>query len=134
MTMKFLNKLFLSVVALIILSMSVLVWAYENGQLVLDMRNVPVLPKHFRTSSDPLTSTVNTNGLANLHMAGGAQFSKLALDKILERLASKHVTIIDLREESHGFLNGNAISWYAPADAANAGMTESQIERTQARL
>lgn len=107
---------------------------YADALLVLDMRNVPVLPKHFRTSSDNLPDKINTLGLADLRIAGGAQFSKLALSKIVQRLHTKHLTIIDLREESHGFLNGNAISWYEPRNDANAGMSQKQIERLQAQL
>lgn len=108
--------------------------SYHEALLVVDMRNIPALPKHFRASSDPLPAGMNGSGLADLHIAGGAQFSRLALFKILERLQLKHLTIIDLRQESHGFLNGNAISWYAPADAANAGLSDSQIERVQQQL
>lgn len=107
---------------------------YADPMLVLDMRNVPALPRNFRTTSDPVPTNINTLGLAELHIAGGAQFSKLALQKILQKLRTKHLTIIDLRQESHGFLDGNAISWYGPRDDANAGMTDSQIEKTQEEL
>lgn len=107
---------------------------YDETLLVLDMRNVPDLPKHFRTLQDPLPAKLNNQGLANLTVAGGAQFSKLGLDKIVEKLHAKRITIIDLRQESHGFLNGNAISWYAPQDAINAGYSMQQIENRQRHL
>ena len=39
--------------------------------------------------------------------------------------------IVDLRQESHGFLNGNAISWYGTRNAANEGKIGRQIEAEQ---
>jgi hypothetical protein len=113
---------------------SAYVYAYANTLLVLDMRNVPILPKHFRTTSDPLPNNINKGGLADLHIAGGSQFSKLALHKIVKRLGTNHITVIDLRQESHGFLDGNAITWYAPQDAGNKGLTDTQIEQREAQL
>ena len=49
-------------------------------------------------------------------------------------LRTKDISIIDLRQESHGFLNGNAISWYAPGNAANIKLTDQEIENEQDRL
>jgi Inositol hexakisphosphate len=133
--MKSVKKISLSLILILSLMMSTLLWAVTNNTLlVLDMRNLSQLPKHFRTTSNALPTDINTEGLADLHMAGGAQFSKLALERILFHLRTKRLTVIDLREESHGFLNGNAISWYAPGDAVNAGLTGQQIENRQSRL
>lgn len=108
---------------------------YANTLLVLDMPNTKVLPKNFRTSSDalPANQTINIKGFTELHIAGGAQFSAQALEAILERLNSKRMTVIDLRQESHGFLNDNAVSWYAPQDSGNAGKTSAQVEASQAK-
>jgi protein-tyrosine phosphatase len=106
--------------------------AWAQTTLILDMRNAPQLPRHFRsTSTDP---NAPANGWNNLHIAGGGEFSELALKRIIEKLHIKHFTVIDLRQESHGFLNGNAISWYGPQDAANAGKSSEQIEEEQAKL
>lgn len=108
---------------------------YNEALLVLDARNAFQLPKKFRTSSDPIEKTaVNTQGLADLHIAGGAQFSKLSLQKIVEKIRTSKVIIVDLRQESHGFLNSNAISWYGGANSANAGMSANQIEHQQSIL
>lgn len=102
--------------------------------LVLDMRNAPTLPKNFRSSSGHLPGNINTQGLANLHIAGGGEFSKESLKTMLNFLHTKNVMIIDLRQEPHGLLNSNAISWYAPENAANAGKKSAQIEQEQAAL
>lgn len=103
--------------------------------LVLDMRNTPQLPKHFRsTQTMPVSSKpLNLNGLSDLHLIGSGQFSELALKQVINKLHTKKITVVDLRQESHGFLNGNAISWYAPQDAINADKTDSEIEAAQAK-
>lgn len=103
----------------------------HSAQLILDMPNVDKYPRNFRTSSDHVAGNINKRGLTNLHMAGGSQFSAFALQKIIKRLHAKHLTIIDLRQESHGFLNGNAISWYGPQDAANANKSNAAILRDE---
>lgn len=102
--------------------------------LVLDMRNAPQLPKSFRTVTAKLPADVNTEGLDDLRIAGGAQFSKAALSTILSRLETKNLLVIDLRQESHGMLNSNAISWYGKNNAENAGKKISEIEKDQAAL
>ncbi len=90
----------------------------SSVHLVLDARNAPILPRNFRV-------------LPEQHIAGGAQFSELGLKRILQQLHAKHITVIDLREESHGFLDGSAISWYGYEDAANANKTPNQINKDQ---
>lgn len=132
--MKIGKTLYLTGVLLVSLAVTTLAWAAYDATLVVDARNVPELPRHFRTLQDSLPAHLNAKGLADLPVAGGAQFSRLGLEKILERLHIKRMTIIDLRQESHGFLNGNAISWYASGDAINAGFSMQQIEKRQARL
>ena len=94
--------------------------SHSNVYLILDSRNVSELPRNFRMMND-------------LFIAGGAQYSELELKEILVHLGSSQITVIDLRQESHGFLDGNAVSWYGPQDAANAGKTQQQIERDQSR-
>lgn len=98
---------------------------FTKTLLILDARNSPELPRNFRmaTAISP-----------EMHIAGGAQFSELSLKSILERIHTKKMTVIDLREESHGFLNGNAVSWYGPQDAANAGKMPEDIENEQQAL
>jgi protein-tyrosine phosphatase len=127
--------LLLLITSILLLLTASFAWAkYTQPWLVLDMRNTPELPKHFRASSDSVPAIVNTNGLAELHAAGGAQFSKLSLQQITQHLQTKKILIIDLRQESHGMLNSNAISWYGHQNAENAGEKPQQIEKQQAQL
>ncbi|EKD70891.1 MAG: protein tyrosine phosphatase II superfamily protein [uncultured bacterium] len=123
--------------ALIIISMaSALVWAkITKTLLVIDMQNKAALPRNFRSSDIlPAFSTENINwlGFSDLHIAGGAQFSEESLRTILQTLKVTRLTIIDLRQESHGFLDSNAISWYGPQNAANVKLTDEQVEKSEA--
>lgn len=123
----------------LITSSFALAGGYHRTLLVLDMRNTPEFPKHFRTTSDPISisDNIDLTGLADLHAAGSSQFSKLALEKVLNKLKVlkvKNLIVVDLREESHGFLNGNAVSWYGPHNATNEGKRPNKIENMQARL
>jgi hypothetical protein len=111
------------------------VWdKYTPPLLVWDMPNVRGFPKQFRTTSDPVSKKINTQGLAELHAMASAQFSELELQSILQRFGTQHITVIDLRQESHGFLNGSAISWYGVHNAANQGKTPEEIERSQEKF
>lgn len=68
-----------------------------NKEMVLDAKNQKILPANFRIVS-------------NLKIIGSAQFSEEQLGEVLKK--ERHpLVIVDLREESHGFIDGNAISW-----------------------
>ncbi len=99
-----------------------------NVQLVIDATNKAQLPKHFRTTNTPLTNTagVSTIGLQNLHIAGSAEFSELQLQQAIKQLQNP-ITIVDLRQESHGFINGTAVSWYGINNWANINKTDQQV-------
>lgn len=128
-------KKILSVSVLATLFISINSYAlFKQTVLVMDMSNAARLPRNFRTTNDVLHGNVNQTGLRDLHIAGGSQFSKLAFQKILSTIDEKKIAIIDLRQEAHGFLNSNAISWYAPNDAINACKTNEQIETEQTYL
>lgn len=86
-------------------------------KLTLNMPNDPVLPPQFRISS--------------LGASASAQFSKASLEKILSTLNRKPL-IVDLREESHGFINGNAISWRDERNWSNRGKALKEIEKEEA--
>lgn len=86
----------------------------ENGE--------SVLPRSFRT-------------LDELAISGSGQFAENNLQAIKTKLSGKSVTIVDLREESHGFVNGNAVSWYGVKNWANKGkLTEIIVADENNRL
>ena len=89
------------------------------------------LPRNFRTSDDPLKTnkgeTPVTTGLSELHASGSGEFTAESLRLLLARTRGP-VTVFDLRQETHIFVNDLPVSWYASRDWANVGRSQSAIE------
>lgn len=105
----------------------------------IDADDVQGLPRNFRTMEDEFhapykkdmdDSYVPTReGLERLHASGSGEFSASGLQSLLEALAEKTqmpICIVDLREESHGFFDGTAVSWYGEHDWGNVGLTQEE--------
>jgi hypothetical protein len=93
------------------------------------------LPRNFRTTDDPVKTNegqipANT-GLADLRASGGGEFTADDLKLLLPRTRGL-VTVFDLRQETHVFVNGLPISWFATHDWANVGRTQAAIEADEA--
>lgn len=77
----------------------------------------------------------STKGLNSLNISGSAQFSEPQFHQLAATLRAlakgKRIYVIDLRQESHVFLNGNPISWYEEHNWANRGRTLAQIQREE---
>jgi hypothetical protein len=88
------------------------------------------LPRNFRTTAGPLPArpgkVLNPAGLADLHESGSAQFTAAGLAQILPKLHGP-ITVFDLRQEDHLFVNGEPVSWYATNNWANVGKTHATI-------
>ena len=89
------------------------------------------LPRNFRTTDDPLKANkgqmpANT-GLADLRASGSGEFTDDGLKLLLARTRGP-VTVFDLRQETHIFVNGLPVSWYATRDWANVGRSQDAIE------
>lgn len=106
--------------------------------LIFDNENFNRLPERFRKSTDPIENpgTLNLTGLNTLNISGSQQYSKMSLSLVKEQLPKdKNLVFIDLRQESHGFINGLPISWEADGDKANMGLSYNQvIARNDAQL
>ena len=86
----------------------------QTPRLVLDMDNTPSLPANFRI-------------LPDLASASG-QFSIKSLQLIKQTLPQeKKLVFVDLREESHGFVNELAVCWYGNKNRANLSKSTSEI-------
>jgi len=72
------------------------------------------------------SATPSVAGLAQLRASGSAEFTADSLKPMLAKLPGP-VTIFDLRQEDHGFINGNAVSWYATNNWANVGKSPKAI-------
>jgi hypothetical protein len=95
--------------------------------LVIDS-NDDELPKSYRTMQDDFNADVSKEGLEKIHASGSAAFSAKQLQAIREKLKDKKITVVDLRQESHVYINGDPVSWYGVANAANRGKSEAEVQ------
>jgi Inositol hexakisphosphate len=101
----------------------------------IDLMLASALPRNFRTTDDPLKTNdgkmPSTIGLIDVHASGSGEFTADNLKLLLARLRGP-VTIFDLRQETHIFINGLPVSWYATRDWANVGRSQTEIEEAEA--
>lgn len=103
----------------------------DSINIILDNLNYEKLPAHTRSTSNLKiieNKNMNLNGLDSLNISGSQQFSKINLDLILKFInTSLPIINVDLREESHGFVNGLPISFMNKNNSANKGLSTEQI-------
>jgi hypothetical protein len=87
-----------------------------------------------RPSASRNSPVFNPAGLNRLRASGSGQFSLCGLRCIKRQFSACSLYVIDLREESHGFVGGSAISWRGSYNGANRGLTETAIAEEEARL
>lgn len=117
--------------------------ASEEGYLHLSRENRAEVPPCYRKAADPfkidITSVyklddfeLSREGLDLLSISGSGQFAELSFEAILEDLSEREIIIVDLRQESHLFLNGIAVSWKQGKEGGgyhyNKGKTLYEIE------
>jgi protein-tyrosine phosphatase len=106
--------------------------AISDVNLVQDSGKVNKLSSHFRKTTDKITLSknqkVNLQGLDKLNISGSNQFSETGLSLIKESIPNGFSIIdIDLRQESHGFINGIPVSWKNSKNNANAGLSKDEV-------
>ena len=91
-------------------------------------------PRTFRTTNDRLNEsngeTIATTGLSQLRASGSGEFTPEGLKVVLTRTQGP-VTVFDLRQETHLFVNDLPVSWYASHDWSNVGRTQAEIENQE---
>ena len=108
--------------------------------VMAELAPVPTTPQWRLDIRQGSTEIRNFRADPQLRCSGSGQTSVLGLASLGKQLspilkANEPVWIIDLRQESHGFLNGEAVSWHGPHNAANAGKDASAVEADEtARL
>ncbi len=116
-------------------SQSGIVKIMPNDQIViLNMDNSDELPRNFRIThalSQDKEKLPSDLGLAQLRASASGQFSQKSFVKILETIPAKKILLLDLREESHGFINGIAISWYEENNWSNKDKNLEEITRDE---
>ena len=113
----------------------------------IDAKDRDKLPRNFRTANaayrtdaDPkkagegFEANPSRKGLATLYASGSAEFSVKEFDKmvpVLREQAKGPIYIVDLRQESHGLINGTAVSWYGERDWGNLGKSKKAALRDE---
>jgi hypothetical protein len=100
--------------------------------LVIDTLNYKDMPRNFRKTTDLTVlqkdKTIDVKGLDKLNISGSQQFSGFNLPLVISGINTKlPTTVIDLRQESHGFINDIPVSWKNLKNDANIGMTREQV-------
>lgn len=99
--------------------------------LVLDPSQTEAIPDHFRKSSNGLNEStakgINTTGLKELNISGSEQFAEFNLPIVIKSIGDYKLTIVDLRQESHGFVNGFPVSFKNSLNNANEGLSRDQV-------
>src|SRR5713101_5697858 len=97
----------------------------------IDLKLANAVPRNFRKTDDPLKpnkgETPATTGLSDLRASGSGEFTPGSLKLVLARTRGP-VTVFDLRQETHIFVNDLPVSWYASQDWANVGRSQSAIQ------
>lgn len=101
-------------------------------KLKIDSSNTMQLPKNFRMSNSKIKSAgktiLNLNGFSNLNISGSGQFSENGLIFLKQAIGDKApIIIVDLKQESHGFINGTAVSWINVKNNLNKALTKAQV-------
>lgn len=106
----------------------------DNGvHLILDaFKYNNILPNHFRKTTDLAVVKDNKDldlkGLDSLNISGSQQFSGDNIQLLIKSIdTSLPVTVIDLRQECHGFINEFAVSFADAKNNANVGLTREQV-------
>lgn len=94
---------------------------------IIDEVNVEQSPKRFRMCTDPADHEADTAGLAELKASASGQFSQYGLKHMKNVIPNDRITIVDLRQECHGYVNGMAVSWYGEKNDSNKGMIQEDI-------
>ncbi len=98
--------------------------------LVLDTGFDDPSYRHFRDGAALATVAaargIDATGLAELKISGSAQFSVAAWSALRKGPLAGAMLDVDLRQESHGFLTGAAVTWAAQDDWSNVTMSHDQ--------
>ena len=107
----------------------------------MERRDREELPSSFRTCHDQFRKrsavpgydpnfVPTRKGLDDLKVSASSDFSSSELDALVAEIRKYHdgpITVVDLRNETHGLLNGSHVSLYGKQNWDNIGLTREQI-------
>ena len=85
--------------------------------------------EQYKTAKDGIYPS--REGLDNLRQSGSSFFSKNEFKELLKHVPAKDLVVIDLRNESHGYINDDGISWYSRYKTFNKGQSAKEIDRRE---
>ena len=97
----------------------------SNPILVTDIvDDLDIAVKKFRT-----TKNLANKNLSDLNVSASGQFSAYGLKNIFSMVSVSpaKIWIIDIRQESHGFINGTPVSWYSTQNRGNVNKAPEKI-------
>jgi hypothetical protein len=100
-------------------------------ELILDHKATDSDYKNFRKAGDVFKASPQAppsrEGLSTLRESGSSEFSRKGLMEIKNKIPASRIMIVDLREESHGFINDEPVSWKGGHNDANRGLSLEEI-------
>lgn len=104
----------------------------DIAYIVQDSSLNEIIPDNFRKTSNleilKNYNNLNLYGLDKLNISGSDQFSKYNIKNLIKEIGTDlDIVNVDLRQESHGFINGIAISFANKFNNANAGLSRNQV-------
>lgn len=109
-----------------------------TAKLIVDVANVDALPKNFRHTLPPHVGAVaaghdvDLTGLVELRASASGMYAQRGLRQIKRAIDQDKIIIVDLRKETHGFVNGMAISWFGQRNHVNKDLTVDEVKELEA--
>lgn len=93
------------------------------------------MPNEYRAASKgkykraPNDIYPSQEGLKDLRISGSSFFAKNEFKALLKKIPAEveNIVVLDLRNESHGYINDHAVSWYSRYKTFNKGLTAEQV-------
>ena len=103
----------------------------DTTTLIFDEPYNTELPRNFRMTKGTFKYKSDimpdTTGLRELNISGSSEFNNLNLPILIKTINNKEIIDIDLRQETHGFINGMPVSWYGKYDWADLKLSRSEV-------
>lgn len=107
----------------------------KESHLKIDSKKKAKMPKRFRKTTDNIEKKdVNLKGLTSLNASGSAQFTGNNIKMMKEQIGNVPIAVVDLRQESHGFINNLAVSWVGEDNnKANKGLSRDEVLKDESK-
>ncbi|WP_282940332.1 hypothetical protein [Paenibacillus sp. RC67] len=107
-------------------------------RLVVEREDIDRLPKRFRMSTSLVPTEAggepDLTGFRELQASASGQYSQKELKSLIRSVGDVPIMLVDLRQESHGFVNGMAVNWLDTHNGVNKGLTNEEVQTVNARL